>query len=127
MIYTTCRVQVLDRFKGAAAAQVEVSIPGGTARGLRQTVPGAPRLVEGEDYVLFLWTGTSRITHVIGLSQGVFTLHKDASGGTTAVRPASSERMVDPATAGPVSDQSTRMSLGELVSRIQQRLGAARQ
>src|SRR5262249_48686005 len=55
-IYTYYRVAPLEQWKGTVAAQLDVAVPGGALRGVRQTLPGAPTLTVGEEYVLFLWT-----------------------------------------------------------------------
>ncbi len=78
LIYTHYRVQVLDRWKGVDAPELEVVLPGGSAGGRRQTFPGTPELVPGKEYVLFLWTSrASGLTHVMGLSQGIFTVRHE--------------------------------------------------
>ncbi len=114
---------------GAATAKprLDVVIPGGALQGLRQTFSGAPALTMGGEYLLFLWTGPSGLTHVIGLSQGVFTLAREANGELTASRHASSEAMLDPKTGRMVADQPVRLRLAELksrVARMQQKAGA---
>lgn len=85
-IYTTCSVRVTERWKGANSTSVEVSTPGGTAQGMSQSFSGAPTLAPGQEYVLFLWTGRSGITQLIGLSQGVFDLNLSSKGEPVAQR-----------------------------------------
>src|SRR5881397_3849590 len=70
VIYTHWKLQVLDRWKGPEQAALEVLIPGGTANAFHQDVPGAPGLVQGKEYLLFLWTSKSGATYLTGLSQG---------------------------------------------------------
>ena len=118
VIYTHFTIQVLERWKGAEAARVEVAVPGGAALGQQQTFAGAPELAPGGEYVLFLWTGKSGMTHLIGLSQGVFSLKSDGKGGMVAARSASSEAMLDTRTGRIVNDVSVRVGLGELRSRV---------
>jgi hypothetical protein len=118
LIYTHFTVQVLERWKGPDAAQLDVVVPGGAAQGLRQTFSGTPRLAEGSEYILFLWTGTSGLTHVIGLSQGIFTLENDAKSELMATRAASTEAVLDPKTGGVVTGQPVRLRLGDLRSRV---------
>jgi len=95
-----------------------VALPGGSALGLQQAFAGTPELVPGGEYVFFLWTGKSGLTHVIGLSQGVFRLKSDGKGGLVAARSASPEAMLDPRTGRMVNDVSVRIGLGELRSRV---------
>src|SRR5690242_13838712 len=71
-IFTFYQLQVLETLKGPSASQMDVATPGGAARGQRQKVAGAPSLLPGGEYVIFLWTSRSGLTQVIGLSQGLF-------------------------------------------------------
>jgi len=117
LVYTVSRVDVLERWKGLPAEQVEVAIPGGSHGSLRQTFAGAPELEPGRDYVLFLWTGSNGITQVIGLSQGVFTVETDGDGAAYVERPASQVVMLD--AGNPVDDRAVSMPLGELRGRVE--------
>jgi hypothetical protein len=117
LIYTHYAVQVTERYKGGAQDGQDVAVPGGSANNLRQTFPGAPQLQTGQEYVLFLWTGPSGVTQIIGLTQGVFTLSNTASG-TTVTRPAAPEMMLDAKTGEQVKDQSVSMKLSDLRARI---------
>ena len=112
ILYTLWQVEVLERWKGATAGQISVAIPGGEASGLRQTFSGAPQPVEGGEYVFFLWAGQSGLNQVIGLSQGLFGVQRDADG-VFALRAASSETMLDSA-GHPVRDESVRVALVDL-------------
>lgn len=118
VVYTFFEVEVLERWKGPERARVEVALPGGSVRGMQQAFAGTPELVPGREYVLFLWTGKSGVTHLIGLSQGVFRLSGDGKGGMVAARTASSEAMLDGRTGRMVNDVSIRMGLDELRSRV---------
>ncbi len=125
VIYTLYRVQVVERWKGPAAAQVEVAVPGGTLNGVRQTFSGAPSIQPGVEYVLFLWTGRNGLTQVIGLSQGKFELAKDSNGDAVLYRGATTERMVD-ASGRTVEDQPVRMTLKSLDERIRRSMAVAK-
>jgi hypothetical protein len=113
VIYTRCRVNVTERWKGAAENQVDLLIPGGAAGGLIQTFTGTPKFNAGAEYVLFLWSGRSGVLQVIGLSQGVFDVKVDAKGAATATRDASAEVMLDAAGHG-VDDARVRMTVEAL-------------
>jgi hypothetical protein len=117
MIYTHYAIQVTERYKGGAQDGQDVAVPGGIANHLRQTFPGAPELQAGQEYVLFLWTGPSGLTQIIGLTQGLFTL-TTTSSGTTATRPPAPEMMLDPGTGQQVKDGALVMTLGDLRKRI---------
>lgn len=123
VIYTRYHVQVLERWKGNGQATLDVAIPGGTANGYRQSFSGAPQLVEGNEYLLFLWTSKSGLTQIIGLTQGLFDLTRDAAGAVTAVRSASSNSMLDPVSGKVVTDREIRMQLPDLSMRIAATLG----
>lgn len=128
-IDTYYQLEVLETLKPGGQTQtvqqLEVAVPGGTAQGLRQMVPGAPALAIGGEYVVFLWTGRSGITQVIGLSQGLFRVAVDASGNTVLLRPAATETMLDK-NGKPVTDQAVNFTLASLRSQIQRVLGVAK-
>lgn len=121
LIYTHYTVEVLERWKGPDVQQLDVVVPGGTVQGSRQTFSGAPALVGGEEYVLFLWTGASGLTHVVGLSQGAFSLKSDDTGEATASRVAATEGMIDPKTGRVVADKALRVRLSDLRLRVKER------
>src|SRR5579862_7587607 len=81
-IWTHYQLQVMEDWKPSGQVATEVAVPGGSAKGVRQSVAGAPVLTVGGEYVLFLWTSRSGITQVIGLSQGLFSVKQDASGNS---------------------------------------------
>jgi hypothetical protein len=117
IIYTAYRIQVLERWKGAQDAQVEVMIPGGVLNGVRQNVSGAPQLAEGTEYVFFLWTGQSRITHLLGLSQGVLDMTQSALGETMVIRSASEATLLD-ATGKVTQAERISMKLSDFRTRV---------
>jgi hypothetical protein len=102
---------------------MDVVVPGGGLGALRQTFSGAPKLASGSDYLLFLWRGPSGLNHVIGLSQGVFDVQRDASGEAVAFRPATSELMLDSA-GQTVRDQAIRFRLKDFRARVTRTLKA---
>jgi hypothetical protein len=118
LIYTQYTVEVQERWKGVEAATVQAVVLGGALAGRTQTFAGAPNLVEGSEYVLFLWTGPSGMTQIIGLSQGVFPLAKDASGELLATRAATAEPLLDRKTGRMVNDRPLRLRLSELHSLV---------
>jgi hypothetical protein len=126
VIYTHFSVNVLELWKGPNQSTVDVLVPGGLLNGMRQTYPGAPQLSVGQEYVLFLWTSSTGATYTLGFTQGVFTLSKDASGQTMAVRAPTTETLLEPVTGRVLKDQPVRMPLAQLVSRITAGVGPAR-
>ncbi|HSW49055.1 MAG TPA: hypothetical protein VLH09_02720, partial [Bryobacteraceae bacterium] len=79
MVYTHYKLKILEQLKGAGP--LDIVVPGGAVGSLRQTFAGAPALAKGTEYLLFLWTGSSGLTHVLGFSQGVYRVSVDAGGG----------------------------------------------
>ncbi len=122
VIYTHYRIQVSEQWKGNPAASLDVVVPGGSSGGIRQTFSGAPGLSPASDYVLFLWDSPTGLTHVIGLSQGVLTLKRDAKGSLTAFRTAATGTMVD-SKGRPVADEGLEIPLARLGETIRKVLG----
>ncbi len=117
MIYTHYRIAVSESWKGPEATELDVVVPGGTAGGQRQSFSGAPSLLPDREYVLFLWTGRRGLTHIIGLSQGVFDVREGAQGEPEAVRPASTEPMLD-SHGRAVRDQALSLPVRDLRMRV---------
>ncbi len=121
-IYTHYSLQVTESWKGFTPA--EVMVPGGIANGLRQSFPGVPQLTAGTEYVMFLWTSPiTGITHLVGLSQGLFNLSSQADGSALATRPLVGEVMLD-AAGRRVADRAVQMPLSTLRSQVSHALAA---
>jgi hypothetical protein len=127
VIYTCYRFAVSSQSKGASASEIDVATPGGAANGVQQIFPGAPTLAIGQNYLLFLWTSPSKLTQIIGLSQGLFSVTVNAAGQAIVVKAPSAEAMIDMRTGQAVQDQAIRMPLAELKARIRRVLGGAAQ
>jgi hypothetical protein len=126
VIFTHYRVQVVEKWKGAAGATVDVAVPGGVVNGIRQTYSGAPQFQPGDGYVLFLWTGKSGMTQIMGFSQGAFAVAQDGSSDPSLTRNPTRELMLDPATHAQVTDRPVTMRLSELRSLVENALGAVK-
>jgi hypothetical protein len=118
VIYTHYTIAVSERYKGTSAASTEIIVPGGVVNSSRQQVSGAPQLTSGSEYVLFLWTGPSGYTHIIGLTQGLFSMSNASASDPALVRSAASGTMLDAATGRPVRDTNVTLRLSTLKSRI---------
>ena len=117
-IYTHYKLQISETWKGAPGT--EVMLPGGVAGGYRQSFPGVPSLQTGAEYVLFLWKSASTgITHVVGLSQGIFNVTQQADGSLQAGRPVIGETMLD-ASGRPVKDHAVQMQLSDMKAHVSQ-------
>jgi len=126
VIFTHYSVQVAEKWKGSPGATVDVAVPGGVAGDIRQTYPGAPQFQPGDQYVLFLWTGKSGMTQIMGFSQGAFEVAQDGSSDPGLTRNPSRELMLDAATHRQVTDRPLTMRLSELRSQVANALGAAK-
>lgn len=114
-IYTHYKLQTSETWKGFAAS--EVMLPGGTAGGYRQSFPGIPALRIGAEYVLFLWTSSTGITHLVGLSQGLFNIDSRADGSVQVGRPEIGETMLD-AAGRKVRDRAIQMQLSDMKTQV---------
>ena len=117
-------LNVSEVWKGSAGSQLDVYVPGGRAGGFRELVPGAPVLNVDTEYVVFLWIGRSGRPQIMGLSQGLFNLTKDAAGTMLLERPGAKEMMIDPATGRPVTDETVRMKAADVKALVRKRQGA---
>lgn len=118
IIYTHYRIEVLDRWKGAESPEMDIVLPGGSVNGLRQTFPGMPRLAEGQEYLLFLWQSSkSGLTHILGLSQGVFTVIRGDNGELTASRGVNADTILDGA-GRPVRQSALTLKLADFRQRV---------
>ena len=124
LVYTMKTIAVARRWKGEPAKTVEVALPGGRLGVQVQRFGGAPALTDGEDYVLFLWTGPSGRTQVTGFSQGVCEL-RASDGELRVIRLPSSDVVLAP-NGGPVADDGAlNMPFEAFSRRIEQALGGA--
>jgi hypothetical protein len=124
VIYTHYKLQVSERLKGPAVTEIVVF--GGVANGVRQAYAGAPQFNAGDDYVLFLWTNKAGMTHVMGLTQGLFAVARDGSADPGLTRAASSEHMLDAKTGHQAKDSALTLKLSDLRARVSSELAAAK-
>lgn len=116
-IYTHYALQIEDTWKGTAPK--EVMLPGGVAAGYRQSFPGVPTLQMGSEYVLYLWTSPSTgITHIVGLSQGIFNVTQQSDGTFHVARARIGETMLN-ASGQVVLDRAIQMPLAQMKSQVQ--------
>lgn len=110
-IYTHYKLSITETLKGFPTG--EVMVPGGVSGKYRQTFPGVPQLEIGKAYLLFLWTSSTGITHLMGLSQGLFDLTTASDGSLLATRLAIGELMLDK-TGRPVRDQGLQVTMSDI-------------
>jgi hypothetical protein len=115
-IYTHYKLQISETWKGSPGT--EVMLPGGVAGGYRQSFPGVPTLQTGTEYVLYLWkSSTTGITHIVGLSQGIFSVTQQADGSFEVSRPRIGETMLD-ANGHLVRDQAIQMQITDMKAQV---------
>jgi hypothetical protein len=121
-VYTVYQIEIIENWKGSGKPiPVQIAVPGGAAGGIRQMVAGAPSLHVGEEYVMFLWTGRSGLTQLIGLSQGLFNVQRSGAGDAAAMRAAADELMLD-ASGHAVKDEAVSMKLSDLKAQVNRAL-----
>jgi hypothetical protein len=126
LIYTLHKFEVLNRWKGEAAANVEVALPGGSVGGLQQDFGGVPHLESGREYVVFLWKGPSGRTQITGFSQGLFDVVRSSAGNVIVRRKPNADLTLSPGTGKAVENAAIEMPLADLVARIRQSLASGR-
>jgi hypothetical protein len=115
-IYTHYKLQVSETWKGNPPA--EVMLPGGAANGRRQSFPGVPELQPGTEYVMFLWVAPSTgITHLLGLTQGLFNVAIRPDGSVLATRPQIGELILD-ANGRKVADHGVSMQFSDMKAQV---------
>lgn len=125
MVYTVYRLNVAEKLKGEAGTTLEVSVPGGIAGGLRQTITGSPVLKPATEYVIFIWKSQSGILHIIGLSQGLFDLKFNAAGEAVLTRGVIDAELVDKS-GKQVTSEPVTMTLERLRRMLRSTEGAVR-
>lgn len=123
VMYTHYRINVSETWKGPVQNQIDVAVPGGYLNGIREAYSGAPSLMSGHQYVMYLWTSKTGLTVILGLSQGLFDLSSDGQGRILATRRASTERMLN--TLGKeMTDSNFKMPVGDMRIRVLSALGS---
>jgi hypothetical protein len=120
MIYTVYRLEVSETLKGSPVATIEVAVPGGNYQGLHQAVAGSPVVRPGIEYVVFYWTGPSGTNYIVGLGQGLFEVHTDASGEVVLKRRAMSSEVFG-AQGGSELDHGLTLKWKEFHARVARR------
>jgi hypothetical protein len=86
-ITSVIRLEPLRYFKGHLGDSVVMRLPGGSASGRIQVIPGAPVLTTGERVVVFLRARGPAMLTPLGLGQGVFRVTRDPQNGSMLVVP----------------------------------------
>lgn len=132
LIETLYRVKVSEYLKGTPTAsrggadsgEIQVSLPGGMADGVQQTIAGVPKLETDTEYVLFLWRSGSGRLLLVGMSQGLLRIHR-ANGRVTAERPPIDGTILDRSSGKAVRDSGLGMRLPALKDAVSRRVSSA--
>jgi hypothetical protein len=129
-IMTQCVVSVSERLKGVAASTMAIAIPGGAMRNasgrrVRQVIVGAPALNEKQEYLLFLWTGRTGVTQLIGLSQGALEI-KLSGNQAVAQRAPMADAAFRNAQGEEVDDDGVSVTLDSIRQRVRRLAEASR-
>lgn len=125
LYYTHHSVTVLESYKGRQSGTLDVVVPGGTIGRSHQTVAGIPDLTPGTEMVLFLWTSSKGLTHVIGLSQGAFQLEQGDLGEPLLTRAPLAAELFE-ATGRTSGLSGLRIPLSEFRTRVQSAMRGSR-
>lgn len=71
-IWTIAMIRVTETLQGPTVPVMEVRVPGGRLEDLEIMVARAPRLLPGDDVLLFL-----KGDRIVGLGEGAFVIHHD--------------------------------------------------
>ncbi len=127
-VETSYEVSVTEILKGGLTSPedaprsrgLSISLPGGTANGVRQTVAGVPRLEAGAEYILFLWRAKSGRLLPIGMSQGLFRIER-TDGRMTARRLPIDGTLLDRKTGRAIRDSGFDLSVSSLRDTVTRR------
>jgi hypothetical protein len=84
-VETVVTLDVAETLKGSVATRVSFHVPGGVIGRYRSVTIGAPTFTTGEEVIVCLGTKVPELPYVLGLSQGVFRVRRDAASGQRVV------------------------------------------
>ncbi|MBK9165876.1 MAG: hypothetical protein IPM24_00245 [Bryobacterales bacterium] len=126
VVSTAVTIQVSDRWKGPAGSSLTFALPGGRLGTLRQRAAGTPELVQGAEYIFFVWTSPKGNNQLLGLSQGVLEILTDSKGDTAVSRPLIAAELVDRVSGARVQDEGVSLTIEEFSARMRRALGGSR-
>lgn len=80
-------VTVIKGLKGAPAAELTLTVPGGQVGRYLNLMPGAPSFGRGDLVVLFLTARGPRLPVTTGFTQGIYRVVRDGGSGDVLVVP----------------------------------------
>jgi len=97
-IWTETRFEVVEQNKGRLPTVVTVRMLGGSVGALHSRIDGVPMFHSGEEAYVFLWNHEGEPFRILGWSQGMFRIAKDARTGLETVTQDSAAPIFDPRT-----------------------------
>ena len=86
-VQTRVTIAVSEYYKGQLGAQVSLVVPGGQMGRYRSVLVGAPRFEPGQSVVVFLGWRDPALPYIVGFSQGLFRVVREAATGRDVVTP----------------------------------------
>jgi hypothetical protein len=84
-VETIVTLDVVETFKGGLTGRITFQVPGGVMGRYRSVTVGAPTFRAGEEVIVCLGARPPALPYVLGLSQGVFRVRRDAATGQRVV------------------------------------------
>ena len=118
-IVTDTELEVLEVWKGAAAARVVAMQPGGVVGEVGQAVAGVARFAVGEEVVLFLEPRGTRFT-VTAMAQGKWRVERSSDGAAAYARQVADDgaELLDARNGQPVPRADKVLALDELKAQV---------
>jgi hypothetical protein len=113
-------VEVIKGLKGAATAEVTLTVPGGQVGRYVNLMPGAPTFARGDLAVLFLTARGPRLPVTTGFTQGIYRVLRDNDSGATLVAPPVVEPAGAPIVRGDRRRQPVSLAAFEVAVRAAQ-------
>ena len=109
-------VAVIESIKGAAGTAVTFRVPNGQVGRYRRILAGAPEFAPGDEVVVFLRGRAPAMPSLVGLSQGLYRVSRDAAGTATVTPAARSAAGADRVARG--DPARTPLPVGEFLRRV---------
>jgi len=100
-IWTHAEVEVARDLRGNAGKTITISELGGVVDGIEMRAPGAPKLRDGEEVVVFSYATPGGLWRLRGWGQGKYRVERDAAGRQVVRREDFGARMVKPGGPAP--------------------------
>lgn len=95
-IWTHAEVEVERDLRGNAGKRITISELGGSVDGIEMHAPGAPKLRDGEEVVVFTYATPGGLWRLRGWGQGKYRVERDAAGRRVVRRESFGAKIVKP-------------------------------